>query len=465
MRHSTEILTFFDVVLNEKKCSELARQYQFIKRSSSKLKGSEFIKTMIIPSEGLSMDNLKGLCLRIREFNSEANLSAQALCERINDVSAKKLMKGVYASILAYIHANLTNNFPQLHSLEKFNSIYLEDSTVIKLHENLQKIFKGTNRGGTGAKSQVKIDLIYDLMQGSIVNAEIYHGNEPDQGLAERIIRFIKTGDLVIRDLGYFVLKTLKMISDSEAFFLSRLPPHVKVYLNKNDLDAIDLGKHLEKYYSLSSIIDLTEVFIGDEKIPTRLVLYRLPKNVVEAKLREANKRAKATGRIMSRGKKLLMQYAAFVTNVSVELLTAEVIGTVYRLRWEIELVFKRWKDQLKIDYLKGISRNRIECLIWSRLCSILIIEMVNRLLERIVRKLSYGIELSNKKVIDYLLRQNRFCASIARNCLQDLLEEMERDLCRMLLKDKRKRKTMREKVMTLESYYEMQPFGPQRVA
>ena len=69
MKHSDEILTFFENTLNDKKCCQLAKEHQFVKRSSSKLKGPEFIKTMIIPSEALSMDNLNGLSMRMRKFN------------------------------------------------------------------------------------------------------------------------------------------------------------------------------------------------------------------------------------------------------------------------------------------------------------------------------------------------------------------------------------------------------------
>lgn len=34
----------------------------------------------------------------------------------------------------------------------------------------------------------------------------------------------------------------------------------------------------------------------------------------------------------------------------------AEIVGTVYTVRWQIELIFKNWKSQLQINYLKGIN-------------------------------------------------------------------------------------------------------------
>lgn len=465
MKHSDSIIGFFDEVLNEKKCFDLARHHKFIERSTSKLRGYEFIKALIIPNEGLSTDSLKGLCIRIREFNPDAEISSQALCERINDISSKELMKSVYTTILSYMHSQISNNSSELKVLEKFNSVLIEDSTVAKLDEKLQQDFQGTNRGGTGAKSQVKIDLIYDVMKGKIVSAEIYNGKEPDQSLAGRIVLFAKAGDLVIRDLGYFVLRVFKILMESGVFFISRLPPHVKIFLNKNDAAPIDLGRYLKKHYRKQIVIDMPQVFLGDEKIPSRLVLYKLPKDIVEAKLREANKRARETGRQMSHGKRLFLQYTAFVTNTSKELISTSVVGSIYRLRWEIELIFKRWKSQLKIDYLKGINKNRIECLIWSRLSSVLIIEIINGHVTRLAHKIFSNFEISHAKVINYILRQSKFCKVIVQNRLEEFLEEMQKDIRRMLLKDKRRRKTMRERVITFENYYEMQPSDIQRVA
>src|ERR1700733_12592721 len=98
--HSTGILHFFEETFNEKKCHDLCRQCKFIKRSTSKLQGYEFIKTMIMPSDGISTDSLKGLCQRMKMFNPNLNLSAQALCERINNINSSRLMKRVLAEIL-----------------------------------------------------------------------------------------------------------------------------------------------------------------------------------------------------------------------------------------------------------------------------------------------------------------------------------------------------------------------------
>ena len=462
--HSDKIIQFFEETFNEKKCHDLCRQYKFIQRSTSKLHGREFIKAMIIPSKGSSTDSLKGLCKRFLTFNPESELSSQALCKRINSSAASALMKGVFIELLIKVRENLTYSCPKLaQGLKRFNRALVEDSTIMVLNEKLEQKFKGTNRGGCSGKAQVKINLITDISKGILEDAQLFRGNEPDRGNAERILSIIKEGDLIIRDLGYFVINAFKKIANQNAYFLSRLLPGVLFYLDKNDKEPLDIGTYLKENGHNKNKISL-QGFIGKDKVPVRLVMYRNPEHVVNKRLRESNKVAKSTGRKMSESKKLSLHFSMFITNIPENMIIDELVGTVYRLRWEVELIFKRWKGQLKIDYLKGINEHRIECLIWSRLCTVLIIELVTGYFKNVADKL-FDREVSEVKLINYLLRESGFYYAIAENKLSVFFEEMLHDARRMLLKDKRARRTMREKVFFGESYYDTQTTNNQSFA
>jgi hypothetical protein len=463
--HSDKIVQFFDEVFNEKKCHELCRKYQFIKRSTSKLKGQEFIKALIIPSKGSSTDSLKGFCKRFLKFNDESQLSSQALCKRINGPAASALMKGVFNELLIKVHQQITYSCSKLaEGIKGFNRILVEDSSIMVLNDKLEKKYKGTNRGGCSGKAQVKINLITDMAKGILIDAQLFRGNEPDRGNAERIVSLIKEGDLIIRDLGYFTHIAFKKIADAKAYFLSRLLPGVLFYLNENDKDPLDIGMHLKnKVYKERNIIAL-KGFLGRDKVPIRLIMYRNPEDVVNKRLREANITAKSKGRTMSESKRFSLYFSMFITNIPEEMLSDALIGTIYRLRWEVELIFKRWKEQLEIDYLKGINVNRIECLIWSRLCMVIIVELISGYFKSIANKL-FDLEVSEVKLINYLLRESGFYYAVAGDRLEVFLEEMIKDAPRMLLKDRRHRRTMRERVLKGESYYETQHFDCQSVA
>lgn len=465
MIHSDNIVAFFDEHFNEKNSAALARKHKFIQRSTSKLKGHEFIKALIVPSEGLSTDSLKGLCQRIEAINPEANLSSQALCERINDPSSGELMKGVFAELTKRICNILTESCPSLAvGLKGFNKILIQDSTLAVLNEKLEKKHKGTRRGNNGVKSQIKIDLIHDLRKGLLVDASIFPGNVPDQSLSERIIKFIEPNDLIIRDLGYYSIQVFQQIQKENAYFLSRQKAGVTFYLNVNDKEPLDVGKLLrEKAYRNKNIIEL-KGYLGKERVPIRLIIYRQTEEVTNQRKRVANKQSRKKGETLSKSKKLLLEFSMFVTNAPAEKLSAEMVGTIYRLRWEIELIFKRWKSQLKIDYLKGINEDRIDCLIWSRLCTVAIIELVIGYVKSLSRKLNYR-ECSEVKIIQYLLRTAEFFSAVVHNELENFLRKLKKDIPRMLLKDSRSSKTMRGRVFHMEGYYGAQVAEVQYVA
>jgi hypothetical protein len=56
------------------------------------------------------------------------------------------------------------------------------------------------------------------------------------------------------------------------------------------------------------------------------------------------------------------------VTNVPGELLTAAEAAVLYRARWQVELLFKRWKSQGLVDELSGSTVVRQMVRVWSRL-------------------------------------------------------------------------------------------------
>ena len=58
------------------------------------------------------------------------------------------------------------------------------------------------------------------------------------------------------------------------------------------------------------------------------------------------------------------------VTNLDQELLTVKEAIVLYRSRWQIELLFKRWKSYCRIDLLDG--RNDVVKMtrLWARLCA-----------------------------------------------------------------------------------------------
>lgn len=451
------ILSVCDDIFNTDSCRKLAQLSGFVQRSSSKINGHEFVKVLVLPSNGLSNDSLNGLCERMREFNPQANISASALAQRINTKAAVRFMKACFEKILKIARQKLEKQYCCLEGvLSSFNNVYIQDSTVFEINKNLAKFFPGTKRGGkkggSSCKSQMKIDLIHNFATGQIADAQIYEGKRPDQALSGKIDSLIEKGDLVLRDLGYFKIESLKIIDKVGAYFLTRFPSHVKVYLDRDDEKPVDLATHLNKHYKNESAVDL-KVWISAERLEVRLIAYRVPEDIVAERRRKAYKAAKEMGRTLSKEKLSLLDFSLFVSNIPADKVSTEVIGTIYRLRWEIELIFKSWKSHLKINILHGLCLQRILCLIWSRLCMVILVAQITAGFLNLAKKLCEG-ELSPVKLIDYLLRNGTLCKAMQTETLQDLESRMTQDIYRRFMKNKRKRSSMRQMASMSESYY-----------
>ncbi len=61
-----------------------------------------------------------------------------------------------------------------------------------------------------------------------------------------------------------------------------------------------------------------------------------------------------------------------FITNVPKSKISAEQVLTIYRVGWQIELLFKLYKSNIRLDKLRG-KPYRVLCELYAKLCAILI--------------------------------------------------------------------------------------------
>lgn len=134
----------------------------------------------------------------------------------------------------------------------------------------------------------------------------------------------------------------------------------------------------------------------GKEKIRLRLVIYLLPDNMAEKRIRELKKKLSKKGRktILSPKYKARIALNLFLTNTERKQVHTRNVWALYRLRWQIELVFKIWKSFCAIDKVKKVQRYRMQCYIYSKLILILlgwkIIWRVARLMNAHGKQLSF---------------------------------------------------------------------------
>ena len=269
-------------------------------------------------------------------------VSKQAVWERITSEAAA-FIRSLLQDKLSQTYNNLNKSKDKLFSV--FKRVYLQDSTTIKLPDALSKDFPSTTINGK-KKATARINTIYDLCNSIFIHFGLWSFTKNDQSLSDTILAYLQEGDLVIRDLGFFVIAILKKITSKGAYFLTRKPYCVNVY-------DIKTGKRLilKKLLGKKKYIDMT-VLTGDKcRIECRIIAIRLPEKLAEARRRKARK---DRDRRLNHSKDYyeLLGYAIFLTNVSQDVWTFQQVQEIYRLRWQIEIIYKSWKSCFHIDKL-----------------------------------------------------------------------------------------------------------------
>lgn len=253
-----------------------------------------------------------------------------------------------------------------------FKRILIKDSVCFQIDESLGDHYPGS--GGSGSKAAVRIQFEYDLLGGIINDLDIHAFNNQDATNATATMELVQEGDLIIRDLAYMHLDALGEYIEQGASFLCRLNTQTKAYqLVKGEYTEIKFHLIVKRMREFGINRIAEDVFIGKDKLPVRLFIYLLPQEEYARRIRKAQQEAKKKGRTLSKAFKAKAALNLFITNVTDDSLTDENAWSLYRLRWQIELIFKIWKSIWEIDEVKKVKKPRLECYIYSKLLIIVL--------------------------------------------------------------------------------------------
>ena len=248
--------------------------------------------------------------------------------------------------------------------LERFTSVTIIDSTTTTLPDELMEQFAGCGGSYGGGKAAVKFQVEFDLRSGALSHVEIEPGRSPDSATSRQHARH-GAGSLRISDLGYFNVPVFAAMMAADEHFLSRLQFGTKVMLPNGE--GLDLLSWLAK--QPGPFVDQQILLNRDQRLPCRLIAWRLPEeqaNQRRRKLRQETMRKR--GQEPSAERLAWCDWTILVTSIPVEMLTPAEAVVLYRARWQVELLFKRWKSQDLVAVLSGSTVARQMVRVWSRL-------------------------------------------------------------------------------------------------
>jgi hypothetical protein len=195
--------------------------------------------------------------------------------------------------------------------------------------------------GATGTDARIHTKLcVADVSISAVEVTDVTGGETFKRFTWER-------GELVLADRAYCSPSGLQHVVDAQADVLVRyrLGGIDLLDASGNTLDVLVEAAHL----AVGQTLDLdVEAKLSHGTTRGRLIAYRLPDDAVE----RARKRLRKELGTVSEPVMEAAKYVLLFTTASRQRLDAERCLQAYRLRWQIELQFKRWKSLCGFDVL-----------------------------------------------------------------------------------------------------------------
>ncbi len=401
---------------------QLARHTGFVQRRR-RLTPAAFARTM-------SIFLLREPNASLAQLARELDITASALGQRLSAPAAAEFLHALLRTAIAQL-AEAPAQRVSIPLLNRFNGVYLTDATSLPLPATLAGTFPGygggRHPGDPSATAAAKILLRWRLDTSRSAELLSDAATTPDLHLLERLPE-LPPGALHIADLGFFDADYLRKLGGRGVYWLTRLPTTICVGPQQADQELADW---LESFARTTDRWE-GEVVVGKvTPLQARVLVQRCPPAVAAARRRKLHAAARRRGRSVSARQLTLCDWWVLATNLPAEQLDADEAMELYRARWQIELVFKRWKSLGHLAVPRQGDPNRALATLYGLLLGLLIVDWLaiqrggalsGRSLWQawqIVRRWLGVIELALQGVLDWTFVLEAFWNDLGRRQLQ----------------------------------------------
>jgi hypothetical protein len=353
---------------------QLGRATKFIRRQR-KLRADNFAMVFclfLIRSPKFSLQSLAG----------ELNISESALAQRLQEPVTAVFLRTLLLRAVGQLTLQ-TRTRTVIPLLKRFKSVVLVDGTTLALPDALIRRFPGCG-GGTKKDDRtaaVKVLLRIDLITGQSTQLALAPGRTADVNMLGTL-EPLAEGTLEIADLGFFDTDRFADHNRRDVWWLSRLPARISVRPKDpeqdpdEDPDWQELADWLKQLAKTGA--DHWEGTLEVAKsspLSMRVLVTRCPHQEAARRRRKLRAQMKKKGKTAGWRQLVLCDWWVLATNIPAQKLTRSEASELYRTRWQIELVFKRWKSLGHVEVPEDLSANRAECELYGRLLGVLVVD------------------------------------------------------------------------------------------
>lgn len=365
---------------------ELERVTGFVQRSHARLDGPTFVQAIVFTW----MQNAEASYAQLRHTAASrgVRVSTQAIAQRFGAGSVALLR----AVLQAAVGEVLSSQGPAPELLSRFNGVYVQDGTIISLPAELSSEWRGC--GGTSkeaGQSSLRVQVRLDLAGGRLQGPWLQDGRAAERS-GEAHETALPVGCLYNVDSGYFTLAEMRAHSKAGCDWLTHAKAGVTLIDERGQ--CWDLVSFLRA--QPGDEVDV-QCFLGkQERLAVRLIARRVSASVarqrqsrarsaVEGKVKgvrrpnerrkgvPAKRRRQRKNRKTGQARMQLLDWTILVTSVPAERLSVDEALVLARCRWQIELLWKLWKQHGKLDTWRSANPSRILTEIYAKLLGLLI--------------------------------------------------------------------------------------------
>jgi hypothetical protein len=342
----------------------------------------------LLPSNWKELAKQTGAMIRkFRIFPSEENLLRTLLMHIAKGYSLREtVVKANEANIAQVSDVALLKRlraseewFKSLCSaLFEERGVYLTDKVHSKVRMRLVDGTSVKEPGKTGSLWKIHYSLVLPNLECDYFKIT----GEKGKGTAEQFNQFpIKKGDCIIGDRGYALASGIEYIAKEKGFSIVRVNTGtLKFYTNKKE--KFDL---LTEVKQLETAGQIGEWKVGikannENLIKGRLCIVRKSEAAIAQSVRKLKRKARKDGTNL---KEETIEYAKYViifTTLPIKEFSASSVLEWYRLRWQIELVFKRLKSLAGLGHLPKYDEISARAWLYGKL-------LVGLLTEKLIRR------------------------------------------------------------------------------
>lgn len=364
----------------------IERKTGFVQRSSAKLDGVAFVRGLVLgwmAEPEASYSQLRN-CLA----TLGVDVTSQAVEQRFGEASAKLLKEVLNEGVKQVIsHEGVV---PELFA--RFNGVYTQDGSILALPASMKEQYPGCGgKSRQAGLSSLRLEVRYELSHGGMSGPWITAGREAEHKGAARE-EHLPEGSLFVGDGNYFTLSSMRVRGKAGCFWL--VPAKANLHFYDPQGIKTDVVSYL-KQHADEKVVDVQIQAGLKDRLPCRLIAVHLNREQRRVKARYTvyqpasskgtqtrgpkggkkalKKKSRQKSKKTSKSRLQLADWVILLTNVPEELLSAQEALVVMRCRWQIELLWKLWKQYGKIDAWRSGKSARIETEISAKLLGLLI--------------------------------------------------------------------------------------------